>query len=108
MTDIATIGAIAAVSAAGFISAFWVRLGMNGITDPLIKRLFKYIMALITSLMAISLLFIAWMALHDGSPRDMMPMVYLFVLSVSALMLGSSLAVRHIGDEYGFKVEEKR
>ena len=95
----------------GAVSILWISRGMKGITDPLIQKLFKYIMALIVALIAVSLLFITWTYLSpdiqspDGPTRD--PTLYAFLVSISALIIGSSVAVKRIGDEYGFIVKEE-
>jgi hypothetical protein len=109
MMDISFIGIFVTILAVGIISFLWVTKGMMVITDPLIRKLFKYIQALIITLLAVSIIFITWTSfssqiqINDESLSG--PIVYIFLISISALMLGSSLAVKRIATEYGFKVK---
>jgi hypothetical protein len=95
----------------GILSVLWISRGMKEISDPLIKKLFKYIMALITALIAVSLVFMVWVSLSPevNVPEETTkePTIYVFLVSISALIVGSSIAVKRIGDEYGFKVDDK-
>jgi len=98
------------VAAIGVISVAFVRIGIKGITDKMIRSLFNYIMALIVSLMAVALLFVVWISSKglvniDQSSSGLI--TYLFLISIFVLILGSSLAVKKIGDMYGFRIKDK-
>lgn len=92
----------------GLISLAWLRSGMRGITDELLKNLFRYLVALTV----IAIVFSLWVLLSEvGKQRD--TLTYRFVVSVSlvaifALISRASLVVKRIGDTYGFEVGPKK
>lgn len=107
MIDIWFMLTFAAAVIIGIMSLLWVIWGASTITDKLIRRLFRYIAALILSLMMISLMFVVWVAQYTDMNRINGSIgttaAYAFVLAICGLMFGSALAVKKISDMYGFK-----
>jgi cytochrome bd-type quinol oxidase subunit 2 len=101
---------IVMIAIIGIISFILLRMGKSGITDKTISILFNYITALVVSLMAVSLLFVIWVAPSEDAPKmeesPGWPITYLFLASIFAIVLGSSFAVKRIGDLYGFQVND--
>jgi uncharacterized membrane protein len=91
----------------GLLSVAWLRTGMKGITDNLLKELFRYLSALtmVTIAFTIGILFIEIMS-SSG-------LVYRTVISISlvaifALISGAARSVKKIGDVYGFNVPDAK
>ncbi len=92
------------VMAMGMLSVAWFRNGMRGITDPLFKSLFRYL----TALTILAVIFAIWVLVSGLRQPELL--TNRFVTSISlvaifALLSGASLAVKKIGDMYGFKVD---
>lgn len=110
MNDALFVVMLCLVTAIGVVSIALVRIGIGGITDRMIKSLFNYILALILALMAVSLLFVAWISASDNVNLDGIssgPLMYAFLVSVFAIVVGSALAVKRTGDMYGFRIKDK-
>lgn len=111
MTDITFISVFVAILVVGVMSIYWVIRGTRSITDQLISKLFKYIQALFVALVAVSLLFTIWISMPQDLIRPQAGesdlLLCSFLIAISALMLGSSFAVKKIGEAYGFKVKDK-
>lgn len=95
------------IMAMGILSVAWMRSGMKGITDDLLKRLFRRLVALTM----IAIVFAAWILISEISVGSQT--VHRFVISISlvgmfALISGAALSVKKIGDTYGFNVPEKK
>lgn len=107
MTDTVFMAAFAAVLAIGALSIYWVKRGMSGITDGLIKKLFSYMLGLIVALITVSLVFVMWVSISTEllpANKAMGSLTYLFIVAILALISGAALAAKRIGDVYGFKV----
>lgn len=111
MDDLFFIVMFCLVAAIDVISIVLVYIGIRGITDKMIRSLFNYVLAMILSLASVSLLFVIWLSSSDklfGVDKTSIGlMVYLFIVSVFVVVLGSALAVKHTGDLYGFRIKEK-
>jgi len=111
MNDIFFVVMFCLVAAIGAISIVFVRIGIRGITDKLIRSLFNYVLAMILSLVSISLLFVIWMSSSDHlfgiDKASSGLLIYLFIVSIFIIVLGSALAVKQTGDLYGFRIKEK-
>lgn len=110
MANIILLVLFCGIATIGIASVFWARRGMSGVTDALILKLFQYTIALIITSMALSLAFVAWIfistELTDKGATTMAS--YIFLVAILALISGTALAAKKIGDVYGFKVPDKK
>ncbi len=106
--DEVIISAVAYVIVAmGIISLAWLRKANQGITDYLISRMFRYLIAL----SGVAIMFAVWimisahtMVIDELSNRYM---IALFLVIMFLLISGAALAAKRIGDLYGFAVKEE-
>ena len=94
---------------AGVVSIIWSIKGIHGMSDPLIRRLFQYEMAVMISLVALSILIAgAVYAYSQGGEVSVLgdpTMTYILLLAIFGLVSGTALAVKKLSDEYAFSVK---
>ena len=107
MTDTIFLAAMLAVLAVGFVSVLLIRRGMKGITDALIKRLFNHALALVVALVAVLLVLVVLLSASkpviDNNSTGW-SLVLILVVSMLALISGTAIDIKKIGDVYGFRV----
>lgn len=91
----------------GLFSMAWFRTGMKGITDKMLKDLFRYLSALtmVTIVFTIGILFIEIMSASSLVYRTI---IAISLVSIFALISGAALSVKKIGDVYGFNVPDTK
>jgi len=106
MDDVVLAVIIYLIIAMGFISLAWLRKAGKSITDTLISGLFRYLVALTI----VAIVFACWiMALSKMGPlagQENFYVISIFLVALFALISGSALAAKKIGEMYGFAVDE--
>jgi hypothetical protein len=108
MDDVALLAVLYLVISMGFISIVWLRRGMVGITDRVIRGLFRSLTAMTT----VALIFAIWIfiSMRMGTTEEAFYWVITTVslVAIFALISNAALAAKRIGDLYGFKVEDRK
>ncbi len=103
MDDVVLAVIIYVIMSMGFISLAWLRKAGRGITDTLISGLFRYLVALTV----VAIAFASWilaMSKIGGFGADDFYVISIFLVAIFALISGSALAAKRIGELYGFEV----
>ena len=105
MDDAILVVIIYLIIAMGFISLAWLRKAGKGITDTLISNLFRYLVALTI----VAIVFACWimvlLKMEKLAGDSNFYVVTIFLVALFALISGSSLAAKRVGEMYGFAAD---
>ena len=96
------------ILAMGFISLVWLRKGLIGITDKVIRRLFIYLLLLTL----VCFMYAGWKFVWVQNIYTNLWITAfvdaIIITTLFALISGAALCAKQIGELYGFKVSEVR